>query len=99
VKTIDRTAIVQFVAAEIQFGPQEIRAFCDQLDRLVDQGHTRLVLNLSGVKHLPGALLGRLAELQKKKLDLIRGRIQLCGLESPCQDVLRITHLDRIFDV
>jgi hypothetical protein len=44
-------------------------------------------------------VLGRLAELQTKKLDLVRGRIQLCGLDPPSRDVLRTTPLDRMFDV
>jgi hypothetical protein len=99
VRAVDQTAIIQFLTAERLFGEPDIRALCGQLERLIEQGHTRLVLNLSGVKHLPGALLGRLAVLQKTKLDLVRGRIQLCGLDSQCQDVLRITHLDRVFDV
>jgi hypothetical protein len=99
VRAVDQTAIVQFITAELRFGEPEIWALCGQLERLIEQGHTRLVLNFSGVKHLPGALLGRLAVLQKTKLDLVRGRIQLCGLDSQCQDALRTTHLDRMFDV
>jgi anti-anti-sigma factor len=97
--TIDHTAIVQFSAGEPALDEGDIQALCDQLERLIEQGHTRLVLNFNGLKYLPGALLGRLAGLQKRRLDLVRGRIQLCGLDSPCQDALRITNLDRLFDV
>jgi hypothetical protein len=99
VRTIDRTAIVHFVDPEPCFEEAVVRSICDQLDGLIEQGYTRLLLNFGGVKSLSGELLGRLAELQKKKLDLVRGRIQLCGLDSPAQDVLGIPPLDRMFDL
>jgi hypothetical protein len=28
-----------------------------------------------------------------------RGRLRLCGLDPPIRDVLRICHLDRVFEV
>ena len=99
VRTIDRTAIVHFLDPELFFEEAAVRSICDQLDGLIEQGYTRLLLNFCGVKSLSGDLLGRLAELQKKKLDLVRGRIQLCGLDSSSQDVLRIAPPDRMFDV
>ena len=99
VRMVDRTAIVHFVDPGLFFEEAVVRSICDQLNGLIEQGYTRLLLNFGGVKHLSGDLLGRLTELQKRKLDLVRGRIQLCGLDSPSQDVLRIAHLDRMFDV
>ena len=99
VKVLERTAIVRFVDAEILFEEATVRALGDQLARLIEEGgYTRLVLNFSGVQYLSGAMLGRLAGLQKQ-LDPARGRIQLCGLEQLPRDVLRITHLDRVFDI
>lgn len=99
VTTIDRTAIIHFLDPELFFEEATVRSICDQLDRLIAQGYTRLLLNFGGTKNLSGDLLGRLAELQTRKLDLVRGRIQLCGLDSPSRDVLRTTPLDRMFDV
>jgi anti-anti-sigma factor len=52
---------------------------------------------VGGVRYLSGALLGRLAGLQKR-IEPGRGRIQLCSLDPLLQDMLRITHLDRVFD-
>jgi hypothetical protein len=99
VTTIDRTAIVHVIDPDLFFEEAVVRSICDQLDRLIEQGYTRLLLNFGGTKCLSGDLLGRLAELQTRKLDLVRGRIQLCGLHSPSRDVLRTTPLDRMFDV
>ena len=99
VRIIERTAIVHFVDCEILFEEAVVRAIGDQLDRLIEGGYTRLLLNFGGVRYLSCALIGRLAEIQRKKVDPARGRLQLCGLDPLLQDMLRITHLDRVFDV
>jgi anti-anti-sigma factor len=99
VKIIERTVIVRFVDFKMLVGDLLVRAMGDELTRLVEEeGHTRLLLNLSGVQYLSGAALGQLASLQRK-LDPKQGRIQLCGLDPWLRDVLRMTRLDRVFDV
>jgi anti-anti-sigma factor len=99
VRVIERTAIVRFVDAEVLFEEAVVRAIGDRLDRLVaEQGYTRLLLDLRGVRYVSGAMLGRLASLQQR-LGRVRGRIQLCGLDSLVRDVLRISHLEREFDL
>jgi anti-sigma B factor antagonist len=99
VDILERTAAVRFMDAEILFGDASARAIGDELTRLIeDGGHTRLLLNFSGVPCLSGALLGQLVGLQRK-LAPARGCIQLCGLEPLPWDMLRITRLDRVFDV
>jgi anti-sigma B factor antagonist len=98
VRVIERTAIVHFVDSEILFEEAVVRAIGDRLDRLIAGGETRLLLNFAGVRYLSCALLGRLAGLQKES-DRIGGRLRLCGLDPLLQEMLRITHLDRVFDV
>jgi anti-anti-sigma factor len=99
VRVIERTALVHFLDSEVLFEEAVVRAIGDQLDRLIEEGYTRVLLNFGGVRYLSCALLGRLAALQKEKIDPVRGRIQLCGLDPLLKDVLRITHLEREFDV
>jgi anti-sigma B factor antagonist len=94
----ERTTIVRFVNAEFLYEEAVIRIICDQLDHLIEAGDSRLLLNFSGVKYLSGVLLGRLVRLQKQA-DAARCRIRLCGLDPLLRDVLRITHLDLIFDI
>jgi anti-anti-sigma factor len=99
VRNIERTALVRFVNAEVLFEEGSVRAVGDRLDRLVsEEGHTRLVLDLRGVRYVSGAMLGRLAAL-RQKLSRARGRIQLCGLDPLVRDVLRISRLEREFDL
>ncbi len=99
VRTIERIALVRFEDAEILLTESGVRAVGEQLDRLVEEeGHTRLLLNLSGVRYLSSDVLAVLA-CRQRRLDASRGRIQLCGLDPLLKDMLRITHLDRVFDV
>ncbi len=99
VKIIERAAIVRFVDSEILFGESIVRAMGDELARLIEEGgHTLLLLDLSGVQYLSGTALGHLASLHRK-LEPRRGRILLCGLDPFLRDMLRITRLDRVFDI
>ena len=98
VGTIERTALIRVEGAEILFEESAVQAVSEQLHRLVEEGHSRLLVNLAEVQHLSCALLGVMACLQRK-LEPARGRIQLCGLSSLLRDMLRITGLDGVFDV
>jgi anti-sigma B factor antagonist len=99
VRHIEGTALVRFANAEVLFDEGSVRAVGDRLDRLVsEEGHTRLLLDLRGVRYVSGAMLGRLAVLQQK-LKRVRGRISLCRLDPLVRDVLRISRLEREFDL
>ena len=99
VRAIERTALVRFANSEILFAEDSVRAVGDRLDRLVaEEGYTRLLLDLRGVLYMSGAMLGRLAAL-RQKLVPAHGRIQLCRLDPLVRDVLRISHLEREFDL
>jgi anti-anti-sigma factor len=97
VLTLERIALVFFEDAEILFEEAAVRSVGDQLDRLVEEGgYTRLLLSFHKVRYLSCTLLGRLAGL-KKKVDRVRGRLQLCRLGPLLRDMVRITQMDKIF--
>ena len=98
VQTTERAAILRFEGADILFEESAVRAVSEQLNRLVEEGHIRLLVNFGGVRYLSSDVLGILAAVHKK-IDPARGRIQLCGLDPLLRDMLRITHLDRVLDV
>jgi anti-anti-sigma factor len=50
------------------------------------------------VRYISSEVLGVLATLQRK-VEPRRGRITLCGLDNLLRDMVRITHLDRVFDI
>jgi anti-anti-sigma factor len=98
-RTVERTVVVRFEDAEILFEEGAVHAVGRELHRLIEEeGHTRLVVDFAGVRYLSSEVLAILAGLQRK-VDPVRGRIVLCGLDQLLRDMLRITHLDRVFDV
>ncbi len=98
VRTIERTALIRFEDAEILFEGSVVQAVSEQLHRLIEEGHTRLLVNFAGVRYLSSEVLGILAGLHEKS-NLTRRRIALCNLDPLLRDMVRITHLDRLFDV
>jgi anti-anti-sigma factor len=97
--TVERTAVVRFEDAEILFEESAVHIVGRELRRLIeDEGHTRLVVNFAGVRYLSTEVLAILASLQRK-VDPVRGSIVLCGLDPLLRDIVRITHLDRVFDI
>jgi anti-anti-sigma factor len=99
VRTVERTAVVRFEEAEILFEEGAVHAVGRELHRQIEEeGHTRLVVNFAGVRYLSSEVLGILAGLQRK-VDPVRGSIVLCGLDPLLRDMVRITHLDRVFDI
>ena len=99
VRTVERTVVVRFEDAEILFEEGAVHTGGRELHRLIEEeGHTRLVVNFAGVRYLSSEVLGILAGLQRK-MDPVRGSIVFCGLDQLLRDMVRITHLDRVFDV
>jgi anti-anti-sigma factor len=99
VRNVERTVVVRFEDAEILFEEGAVHTVGRELNRLIEEeGHTRLVVNFAGVRYLSSEVLGILAGLQRK-VDPVRGSIVLCGLDQLLRDMVRITHLDRIFDI
>lgn len=59
---------------------------------------TNLVIDLGGVDFLSSAMLDTLGQLHRK-LALSGARIKLCRVHPAIAEVLRITHLDRLFTI
>ena len=65
VRTIERAAILRFEGAEMLFEESAVRAVSEQLNRLVEEGHIRLLVNFGGVRYLSSDVLGILAAVHK----------------------------------
>jgi anti-anti-sigma factor len=99
VRTVERTAVVRFEDAEILFEEGIVQTVGRELHRLIeDEGHTRLVVDFAGVRYLSSEVLGIMAGLWRE-IDPVRGSIVLCGLDPLLREMVRITHLDRVFDI
>ncbi|HEX8202426.1 MAG TPA: STAS domain-containing protein [Isosphaeraceae bacterium] len=99
VDLIDGTAVVRFVGTDIVYAEEIVRDVGDQLDRLVDtEGHTQILLNLSGIRYLSSTMLGRLVSVNRR-LEKAGGRLKLCCLSPVVSDIFRISRLDQVFQI
>jgi anti-sigma B factor antagonist len=97
-RTVDGVTIVEIVNAETLFAEEHIADLAAQLRRLVEAGHSRMVLDFRGVRSVSSDVLGTLAGLHRR-LEKLGGRLSLCGADPVLRDMLRVCHLDRVFDI
>ncbi|HEU5115684.1 MAG TPA: STAS domain-containing protein [Isosphaeraceae bacterium] len=90
--------VVSFLESKI-VTEENIQDMGDELYALVEQdGQNRLLLDFENVHYLSSAALGRLINL-KKKVTAANGRLRIFGVHPDIMEVLRITHLDTVFDI
>lgn len=56
------------------------------------------VFDLTGIEKIEGAFFGELLKLMKV-VKLTGGTLKLCGLAKPLRDVLRVTKMERVFEL
>jgi anti-sigma B factor antagonist len=99
VEIIEGTAVVRFAGTDIVYAEEIVRDVGDQLYRLVEnEGHTLVLLNLSGIRYLSSTMLGRLVSVNRR-LEQANGRLKLCSLSPVVSDIFRISRLDQVFAI
>ncbi len=98
VRVIDGLSVVEFVNSRFLVDQDVIRALSLQLHRLVEEGHTRMLLNFCRVQCISCGVLGMLAALHAR-LERAQARLGLCGLDPLMRRMIRICHLEPVFDI
>jgi anti-anti-sigma factor len=98
VRAVDGTAVVDIINAEPLFAEEDISHLADQLRRLAEDGHSRLVLNFRQVHTMSSDVLAMLAALHRR-LEKSQRRLAISGLNPVLHDMLRICRLERVFDL
>jgi len=98
VRIVEGSTVVEFVNAEFLFAEEDIAELVGPLRRLVDVGHTWLVLDLSGVRSMSSDVLAMVADLQRR-LEKVGGRLRIVRAEAAVREMLRICRLDRYLAV
>src|SRR5439155_4157205 len=73
-RLVDGITVVEVLDAETLFTAEAIADLTAQLRRLVEAGHTRMVLDFRGVRSVSSDVLGTLAGLHRR-LDKLGGRL------------------------
>src|SRR5262245_15394378 len=89
VRPLGRLTIVELVNAEALLEPAAIAELSRQLNTLVQEGCTRLLLNFAGVRTMSCQVVAVLAGLYRK-VHPQGGRLVLYGLEPVFRDMIRI---------
>lgn len=72
-------------------------AFRKEILDLVDEGHSRLIVDLGGVSFIDSTGLGALVALFKHIG--MRGDLAVAGLTPPVAQMFKLTRMDRVFRI
>jgi anti-anti-sigma factor len=75
-----------------------IRGVFDGLDRLVENGHLRMVLDFTGVEVFASYAIGKLIALHSR-VEKQKGRLVLCALTPIVNEIVDIMNLRRRFAI
>jgi len=96
---VNGVAVVGFTANDSVFQSSDVQELDDELVRLVTQeGRTRILLDLTGIRYFSSSMLVRLINL-KKRVEQVQGRLSLCCLTPLMRDTFRVAKLDQFFDI
>lgn len=70
-------------------------AFKDQAVKLIEEGHARLIVDMTAITFIDSSGLGALVSVLKRVGN--RGEIVVCGLSSGLKQMFSITRMDRVF--
>ena len=99
VNVLNDVAVVKFATPEAVFQTKEVQELDDELLRLfAEEGHTKVLLNLSGIRYLSSSMLVRLINLQKRVVQS-GGQLTLCSLTPVMLDTFRVSKLDQLFKI
>lgn len=72
--------------------------FFDCMQSLIDEGHQKIVVDAAELGYVSSIGLGMLIRGQSR-IRTRGGEMHLAALQGAVSDVLRVTHLDRLFDI
>jgi anti-sigma B factor antagonist len=99
VTVVKDVAVVGFATPEAVFQTKEVQELDDELVRLFsEEGHTKVLLNLTGIRYLSSSMLVRLINLQKRVVQS-QGQLVLCCLTPVMLDTFRVSKLDQLFKI
>lgn len=87
-----------FVSIDGSLDTNTSKAAHDQLNKLVDEGKIRLLIDLTNLDYIASSGL-RILLATSKKLKPIKGEMRICGLNETVNEVFEISGFTMIFKV
>ncbi len=95
VRKIGKVTVVD-LSGKITIGSGDV-VLKETVQRLFDEGHKNIVLNLSGVSYMDSAGIGELVACHKRALEK-QGQLKLLNPSGKVYDLLMLTKLDDVFE-
>ena len=77
---------------------EAVKQLLDSTTELIAKGERDILLNLAGVAYVDSSGLGALVRCQQSAL-ASKGRLKLLNVTGTIRDLLRITHLQKLFEI
>ena len=90
-------AVVHFTVKVLR-DERIIRGIFDELDRLVENGHTRMVINFTGLQVFASYAIGKLISLDSR-IRQQAGRLVMSDLTPIVEEIVDIMNLHRRFTI
>jgi anti-sigma B factor antagonist len=98
IQNVRQSNAVTIVDIGGRFDAASAAAVRDRLHQLIEEGHSRLVLNLSQMEFIDSAGLGALVScLRRAAAD--GGDLRLAEVPAFCRSIFELTRLTRVFSV
>ena len=91
------TVSVVDLSGKITIGSGDV-VLRETVQRLFDEGHKHILLNLTGVSYMDSAGIGELVACHKRALEK-NGALKLLNPSGKVYDLLQLTKLDEVFDM
>ena len=93
VRQADGVSLVEVTGKLTSF---ESKAFHDMIHSLLVEGHTNIVLNLTGLEYLDSSGIG---ELVRNYMSVVKkgGAMKVVGLAPRVEEILKVTQLYQVF--
>jgi len=73
-------------------------AFMKGFEKVIDDGHTKIVMDASQTYYISSLILASMVYMLKKIQDK-GGKLVLCNVKDRVKEVMEITNLHRVFDI
>ncbi len=99
VNVVNGVAVVKFATPDAIFQAKDVEELDEELvDLFVEEGHSKMLLNLSTIRYLSSSMLVRLINFQKRFVQS-QGQLALCCLTPVMVDTFRVSKLDQLFKI
>jgi anti-anti-sigma factor len=95
---VNGVAAVDFLESGLIYAATMAEEISSELQKLLDEGHRKILLDFSSVQYLGSTMLAHLAKFVQR-VQAAGGQLKITGLGPVLRDAFRIGRLESLFDI